>query len=407
MAMLVTSASVEKPILIMAMPRIYLDHNATAPLRPEAREAVIAALDLVGNASAVHGEGRAARAVVEAARRNVARLVGAEDRDIIFTSGATEALNTVLTPHWQDGNERRPLDALLVSATEHASVLKGHRFPVGAVDVLPVVGDGRIDPAALTEALARRKGQRVMLALQTANNETGVLQPVAEAARLVHDAGGLLMVDAVQTAGKLPVDLAELGADLLVVSSHKLGGPSGAGALVRTRESLHLAEPLLRGGGQEKSYRAGTAAIPAIAGFGAAAAAALADLGDDAARLATLCDQLEAGLKAIAPDFVVFGEGAPRLPNTVAFAVPGLSSETVVMALDLAGLAVSSGSACASGKVAGSHVLAAMGVAPELARGLIRVSLGWSTTRDDITNALDIFDRALSSLRIKARERAA
>lgn len=390
----------------MTMQRIYLDHNATAPLRPEARAAVVAALDLVGNASAIHAEGRAARAVVEAAREKIAALVGGEAKTVTFTSGATEALNLALTPQWQDA-DGRPVDVLLAAATEHSAVLKGHRFAPDAVEIIPVHRDGRIDLDALDAALARHTGQKVMLALQSANNETGVLQPVADAAERVHAAGGLVLVDAVQSAGKMTVDMAALGADLLVISGHKLGGPAGIGALVRVREALHLADPMLRGGGQEKGFRAGTANIPGIAGFGAAAEAAAATLDDEAARLASLCDRLEAGLKAIAPDFTVFGEGAPRLPNTVAFAIPGVTSEVALMALDLAGVAVSSGSACSSGKVAGSHVLAAMGVEPERAKGLLRVSLGWPTTDEELGKALDVLDRTLSTLRIRARERAA
>ncbi len=390
----------------MTMQRIYLDHNATAPLRPEARAAVVAALDLVGNASAIHAEGRAARALVEAAREKIAALVGGEAKTVTFTSGATEALNLALTPQWQDA-DGRPVDVLLAAATEHSAVLKGHRFAPDAVEIIPVHRDGRIDLDALDAALARHTGRKVMLALQSANNETGVLQPVADAAERVHAAGGLVLVDAVQSAGKMTVDMAALGADLLVISGHKLGGPAGIGALVRVHEALHLADPILRGGGQEKGFRAGTANIPGIAGFGAAAEAAAATLDDEAARLASLCDRLEAGLKAIAPDFTVFGEGAPRLPNTVAFAIPGVTSEVALMALDLAGVAVSSGSACSSGKVAGSHVLAAMGVEPERAKGLLRVSLGWPTTDEELGKALDVLDRTLSTLRIRARERAA
>jgi cysteine desulfurase len=407
MARLVTSTSVKNRFSIMTMPRIYFDHNATVPLRPEARVAMIQALDLVGNASAIHAEGRATRSAVERAREAVARVTGAEAKNVTFTSGATEAVNLGLTPHWQDGAEKRPLDALLVAATEHSVVLKGHRFAPDCVEILPVGTDGRLLLEALDEALERRAGQRIMLALQSANNETGVLQPVADAARRVHAARGLVLVDAVQSAGKMSLDIAALGADIMVISAHKIGGPTGVGAMVRAREGLHLTAPMLRGGGQEKGFRAGTANAPGILGFGAAVIAASEQLQEEAARLASLCDRLEAGLKDIVPDFVVFGEGAPRLPNTVAFAVPGMTSETVLMMLDLAGLAVSAGSACSSGKVAGSHVLAAMGVEDHLARGLIRISLGWSTTEDEVTRALTILDRELSTLRHKARERAA
>ncbi|GGE43869.1 cysteine desulfurase [Agaricicola taiwanensis] len=391
----------------MASPRIYFDHNATALLRPEARVAMIAALDMPGNASAIHAEGRIARGAAERAREAVASLCGAEAKNVTFTSGATEALSLALSPHWQDGAEKPPLDALLISATEHSAALQGHRFPAEAVEVLPVARDGRIELDALDEALARRPGQRIMVALQTANNETGVLQPIGDVAARVHAVGGLMAVDAVQSAGKMTLDIRAMGADLLIVSAHKIGGPSGVGALIRIREALHLTEPMLRGGGQEKGLRAGTANVTGIVGFGAAAEAAAQQIEYEAAQLASFCDRLEIGLKDIAPDFVVFGEGAPRLPNTVAFAVPGISSETALMALDLAGLAVSAGSACSSGKVQISHVLDAMGVDPQLARGLIRISLGWSTTEEEVRHALAILDRELSILRVRAQGRAA
>lgn len=391
----------------MAMPRIYLDYNATAVLRPQARAAMISALDLVGNTSAVHAEGRAARAVVERAREAVARMAGAEAKNVTFTSGATEALNLALTPHWHDDARREPLDGLLLVATEHAAVMKGHRFDTAVTEILPVGHDGRLDLMALDQVLERWAGKRVMLAIQTANNETGVLQPVAEAAARIHAAGGIVLVDAVQSAGKMTLDMAGLNADILVVSAHKIGGPSGVGALIRAREALHLAQPMIKGGGQEKGTRAGTVNVPGIAGFGAAALAAVADIEDEAARLASFCDRIESGLADIAPDFTVFGEGAPRLPNTVSFAIPGITSETALMTLDLAGLAVSAGSACSSGKVGVSHVLTAMGVPTELARGVIRISLGWSTTEEEVRETLAILDRALSTLRSKARERAA
>ena len=380
----------------MPQSRLYLDHNATSPLRPEAADAVAAALRLPGNASSIHAEGRAARAVIEAARAQVAALVGARAKNVVFTSGGTEAANLALTPGFSRAGSPRPV-RLLVGATEHACVLQGHRFEAAAVTRIACGPDGAIDLAALRAALA--KGGPAMLALQAANNETGLLQPVAEAATLVHAVGGVVVCDAVQFCGKLPCDIGALGADALFLSAHKFGGPKGAGALVFAADSLHLAEPLLRGGGQERGLRAGTENIAAIAGFGAAAGAAAFGLAAQAAMQASLRAALEAGIRAAAPDAVFFGEEAARLPNTASFAIPGVRAETLLIALDLAGVAASSGSACSSGKVAPSHVLAAMGVAPELASGALRLSTGWSTTAAEAANFGERFAAVIQRLR--------
>lgn len=355
----------------MSQERIYLDHNATAPLLPAARAAMVAAMDLPGNASSVHAEGRAARAVIEQARGAVAKLLGVRLRDITFTSGGTEAANLVLSPALSDGG--KPLTRLFVAAGEHACVLQGHRFLEEAVRIVPLDGTGRIDLAALKAMLEEAEGERVLLALQVANNETGVIQPVAEAASLVHEAGGLVVCDAVQAAGRIP--LTGLGADALLISAHKIGGPKGMGALAFANIRLHMnGAVLVKGGGQEKGLRAGTENVAGIAGFGAAAEAAQAGL----AAVAGLCrlrDRLEADLAKRLPEVVVFGQGAERLPQTSAFALAGVSAETLLIALDLAGFAVSSGSACSSGKVQPSHVLLAMGVAGDLAKGAL--SVGW------------------------------
>ena len=365
--------------------RVYLDWNATAPLRPEARAAVSVALDLVGNPSSVHGEGRAARRVVEQARSAVANLLGAEAAAVIFTSGGTEANVLALTPAIEVGGDKTPCSRLLVSAIEHPSVRAGGRFPAGAVEEIPVTAAGTVDLNALEQRLSGLAGAgRVLVSLMHANNETGVVQPVAAAAELVHAAGGLLHVDAVQSAGKIPCDIKALGADLMTLSAHKLGGPKGVGALVVGRAGLHVGHPLLKGGGQERGARAGTENVPGIAGFGAAAEAAARTLGADAASMSSLRDALEAGLKAVSPDAVIFGSEVERLPNTMLVAVPGLKAETALIALDLDGVAVSSGAACSSGKVTPSHVLAAMGVGAGLARGAIRVSLGPATTANEI-----------------------
>ena len=339
--------------------RAYFDWNATAPLREEARAAMVAALELTGNASSVHAEGRAARRLVEEAREKVASLVGAEARNVIFTSGATEANMLALTPSISTAGEIARRDRLFVSAIEHPSVRSGGRFPAELVEELPVTGDGLVDLHALRKAIAG--ATRPLVSVMLANNETGVIEPIREIADIVHAANGVLHVDAVQGPGRIDCRIGDLGADLMSLSAHKLGGPQGAGALIRRGDS-HIAEPLIKGGGQERGARAGTENVAAIAGFGAAAAMAANQA--DAARMTALRDRLEAGIKAATPQAVIFGAGAPRLPNTTLFAVPGIKAETAIIAFDLNGIAVSSGSACSSGKVQASHVLAAMGVEP-------------------------------------------
>jgi cysteine desulfurase len=375
-------------------PRSYLDWAASAPLRPVAREAICEALALSGNPSSVHAEGRQARAAVEAARTAVAALVGAPSAEVVFTSGATEANATALSPGLCAGGE--PL--LLVSAVEHPSVAAGGRFRPEEVAVVPVDGDGVVRLDRLAEMLEQEsaRGQRPLVSLMLANNETGVVQPVGEAARLVHAAGGLIHVDAVQAAGRMPVAMEALGADLLSLSSHKIGGPKGVGALV-LRPGLSV-PPLLTGGGQERRRRAGTEAVPMIAGFGAAAAAAIDDL-EEIQRCSALRDWLEADLDTMCGATVVFGRNASRLPTTSCFAVAGIPAETAVIALDLDGVAVSSGAACSSGKVAASAVLSAMGVPGELARGAIRVSLGWETQEDDVARFLAAWRKLVARLR--------
>jgi len=374
--------------------RAYFDWNATAPLRQEARAVMVTTLGLTGNASSVHAEGRAARRLVEAAREQVAGLVGAEAKNVTFTSGATEANMLALTPAIEIGGRKSLRDRLFISAIEHPSVRSGGRFPADAVEELPVTGAGVVDLHALRSAIAR--AERPFVSVMLANNETGVIQPIADIAAIVHTANGVLHVDAVQGPGRVACRIGELGADLMSLSAHKLGGPQGAGALV-SRGDIHIGEPLIKGGGQERSQRAGTENVAAIAGFGAAAAVAANQA--DAARMAGSRDRLEAGIKAILPEALIFGESAPRLPNTTLFAVPGMKAETAIISFDLNGIAVSSGSACSSGKVQASHVLAAMGVEPSLAQGAVRVSLGWSTSESDIENLLNALTKVVSSLR--------
>ncbi len=352
----------------------YLDANATEPLRPEARAAAIAALDVIGNPSSVHAEGRAARRVLEGAREAIGRRFG--PGAVVFTAGGTEA-NALAIRGLAAGRR------LLVGATEHPSVLAA----ASGATILPVDGQGRIGLEALESAL---RDSPALVCLMAANNETGVLHPIAEAAALCRVAGALLHVDAVQAAGR--VTLPE-GGDSLAFSGHKLGGPKGAGALL-LRGGAEPA-PLIPGGGQERGRRGGTEPLPAIAGMAAAAEAPAADL-------APLRDVLEARLRALAPEVVIAGDGAPRLPNTSCIALPGAAAETQVIALDLAGVRVSAGAACSSGKVARSHVLTAMGCS-ELAGCAIRVSLPWGATAADVER----FVEAWAAMRARLSRRAA
>lgn len=376
----------------MAATRLYLDWNATAPLHPAARDAMLHALDLYGNPNSVHGEGRATRAAIEAARRQVAGLTGAEPAHVVFTSGATEAANMVLTPEFRMGRTPMSIGRLYVSAIEHPAVREGGRFAKDRISEVPVTPDGIVDLAALETMLAAydRADGLPMVAIMLANNETGILQPVTEAAKLVHAVGGLFVVDAVQAAGRVRLDINELGADFLIVSSHKIGGPKGAGALISRGEIL-MPKPLIHGGGQEKGHRSGTENALAVIGFGAAAAAAAADFDSRNAAAARLRDRLEDGMKFAAPDVIIHGEAGARVPNTSFFTLPGLKSETGQIAFDLEGVAISAGSACSSGKVGESHVLSAMGCDPKL--GALRISLGFTTTEEDVDRAIAAFAR--------------
>ncbi len=385
--------------------RIYLDWNATAPLRPDARAAMSAALDQVGNPSSVHHEGRAARRLIEQARERVAALVGAEPRNVVFTSGGTEANMMALSPALESSENKGGFDRLMISAVEHVSVREGGSFTSHHVEEIPVNGDGVVDMGALERRLSelqRQDARPLLVSIMAANNETGVIQPVEAAAAVVHAAGGLLHVDAVQVAGRIPFDIGSSGADLMTVSAHKLGGPQGVGALIKRSVTLHLAEPLLRGGGQERGARAGTENVAGIAGFGAAAASALVTMAADGEQMRSLRDRLEAGL-AGGPT-VVFGQNAARLPNTSLFAAPGLRAETALINFDLMGFAVSSGSACSSGKVAASHVLAAMGVPGNLSSGAIRLSIGPATRENEIDLFLKAWMKLLAGLS-KGRKR--
>ncbi|MDA9506693.1 cysteine desulfurase [Bradyrhizobium sp. CCBAU 11386] len=373
--------------------RVYLDWNATTPLRAEARAAMVAAYDLVGNPSSVHAEGREARRLVEEARSTLASAVGALPRNVVFTSAGTEANALALSPGLR-GRSGGPVERLLVSAVEHASVLAGGRFPADKVGHVRVTRAGVVDLDHLKALL--KDGPPALVSIMAANNETGALQPVAKAARIVHDTGGLLHVDAIQALGKIAFNINAVDADLATFSAHKIGGPKGVGALV-VAEGLAGLEPVLRGGGQELNRRAGTENVAGIAGFGAAVKAALQALPEDAKRMATLRDRLENGIRAIA-GATIFSDNTGRLPNTILFTAPGLKAETAVIGFDLEGIAVSSGSACSSGKVQLSHVLSAMGFDPTVAQGAVRLSLGWSTEPDDINRALEAWRKLGNTL---------
>ena len=373
--------------------RVYFDWNATTPLRPEAKAAMAAAWDLSGNPSSVHAEGRHARRLVEQARAAIAAAVGGLARNVVFTSGGTEANALALTPGLRR-TSGPAVERLLVSAVEHASVLAGGRFPADAIGTVGVTRAGVLDLDQLSATLAA--GPPALVSLMLANNETGALQPVAEAVELVHASGGVLHVDAIQALGKIPVDIRAFAADLVTVSAHKIGGPKGAGAVILA-DGVSGLEPLLRGGGQELGRRAGTENVAGIAGFAAAAKAAMAALGEDASRLEGLRDRLERGLRQ-SPGIIVFSDDVKRLPNTTLFTAPGLKAETAVIGFDLAGIAVSSGSACSSGKVQPSHVLEAMGFGADLAQGAVRLSLGWSTSGAEVDRCLEAWRKLSGTL---------
>lgn len=373
--------------------RVYLDWNATTPLRREAREAMAAALDVCGNPSSVHAEGRKARRLIEDARLALAEAVGALPRNVVFTSGGTEANALALAPGLRRGSGV-PVQRLLVSAIEHASVLAGGRFHAEEIRTIGVNRSGLIDLERLRAAL--QDGPPALVSVMLANNETGAVQPVSAVSTIVHAAGGLLHVDAIQGFGKIPMDIKAIGADLVTLSGHKVGGPKGVGAIALADGVAGL-EPLLRGGGQERGRRAGTEDVAGIAGFGAAAKAAMGALEGDGGHLEQLRNRLESGLRQT-PGMMVFSDDVPRLPNTTLFAVPGLKAETAVIGFDLEGIAVSSGSACSSGKVQPSHVLQAMGFGRELAEAAVRLSLGWSTTSDDVEGCLQAWRKLAGTL---------
>ncbi len=381
--------------------RVYLDWNATAPMRPEAKAAMLQAMDLQGNPSSIHAEGRAARKIIEDARANIAKALGARSADVVFTSGGTEANALALMPGLR--RDRDVATRLIVSAIEHSSVRSGGRFPVEDIQTAPVKSSGVVDLERLQGLLA--DGTPALVSVMLANNETGAIQPIAEIAELVHAAHGILHVDAVQGFGKIGIDINALNIDLLSVSAHKIGGAKGTGALVLT-ERLAGFEPLIAAGGQEKGRRGGTENLPGIAAFGAAVAAHLETGAAAMARMQKLRTKFEAGLRAVTPELIIFSSDVPRVPNTTLFAAPGMKAETAVIAFDLEGMAVSSGSACSSGKVHASPVLTAMGVKPEMAQGAVRLSLGWDTTEAEIQYLLEAWI-SLSNVLVKGTDAVA
>ena len=359
---------------------------------------MLAALDVDANASSVHGDGREARRIVEQARRDVAKLVNARPEHVVFTSGATEAASMLLSPQWMMGRSPLRIGRLVVCTADHPCFLSGGRFDPAMISMVGVDSNGIVDLIGLEALLASHDREQglMLVAIHAANNETGVIQPVAEIARLARAHGAVLVIDAVQAAGRVPIDISDGWGDFIILSAHKIGGPKGAGAVVGVSD-LMMPAPLVRGGGQEKGHRAGTENVAAIAGFGAAAQLALAGLADiEAVRI--MRDAFEAALLELAPDAIIFGCKAERLANTLFFAIPDVKAETAQIAFDLAGVSLSAGSACSSGKVGPSHVLKAMGVAGD--QGALRVSIGVATTNI----GLEAFKQALAGM---MRRRAA
>ncbi|MGN6766250.1 MAG: cysteine desulfurase family protein [Rhizobiaceae bacterium] len=375
----------------MAKSRAYLDWNASAPISDAARGAMLAALDLAANASSVHAEGRAARHLIDEARGDVAALVGAKAENVVFTSGATEAAATLLMPRYRMGRSPLAVSRVYVLATDHPCVLCGGQFPADKLMAIGVDENGVVDIPALRDALARHDKSEglALVAMHVANNETGVIQPIAEIGKVAHEVGAIVVFDAAQAAGRIPLDISDGSADFLILSSHKLGGPKGAGAIVAA-SGLMMPAPLLPGGGQEHGHRAGTENVAAIAGFGAAAREARAAVADSSA-LRAMRDAIGAEILRLAPDAIFYGMGAERLPNTIYFSLPGLKAETAQIAFDLAGVALSAGSACSSGRVGPSHVLKAMGHDGE---GGLRVSIGSRTSASE----LELFRTALAGI---------
>ena len=388
--------------------RTYLDHNATSPLRQRVRETMIRAMEMVGNASAVHREGRQARALIERSREKIAALVGVEARDVMFTSGGTEANMTALSPGLVARERKDRKRALcFVSDVEHPSVHKGGRFAPEQLRHIPVTSSGVVDLDGFIDLLERHHisvrtvgegAPPFLVSVMLANNETGAIQPVTEIAGLVLERGGLMHCDGVQALGRMPFDLASLGADLVTIAAHKIGGPKGVGALIGPGLDRVLNDPLLRGGGQESNRRAGTENIVSIAGFAAAAEIACEELADRE-MVRFLRDRVESRLKAAHPDMIVFAQDTDRLDNTSLMAIPGVLAEKLIIALDLEGIAISAGSACSSGKVKSSPVLKAMGVCEDIAKCAFRISFGPQNWMNDVDRLVKAITKTVKRVR--------
>lgn len=386
----------------MVKHRIYLDYNATAPIRPAAKLALINALEQVGNASSIHQEGRKARGLIETARDQVASLINAQSKEITFTSGGTESNNLVLASDLGALGNKQPLAATLLSATEHPSLIKAQQLSRRPVELINVDENGLLDLThleSLLKAWQQKSDLPVLVSVMLVNNETGIIQPMAKIATLVHQYGGYIHADAIQALGKIDIDFENMKVDLLSLSSHKIGGALGAGALV-IRLGM-LVDSYIKGGGQELGLRAGTENIPAISSFGAAAAECTVEL-KNPSQYKQIQEEVEAKITAISPDAVIFGQNAPRVDSTICFAISGLTAERALMSLDLAGIAISSGSACSSGKVSQSHVLKAMGIEDELALCALRLSFGWNTKLHELDDFIEEYTKIYH--RMLARE---
>lgn len=371
--------------------RVYMDYNATAPLLQGARDAMLLSMEELGNPSSVHKEGQQARRIINTARDQLANLCSAEAAHITFTSGATEAATHLLTPRYKMGRSGLNISKLYVSAVEHPCLLTGGRFSAEDVVVIGVDAHGRINLDELeTQLSGHDQSQGLpMLALQAANNETGVLQPIRDAVACARSHNALVVIDAVQLLGKKPISIAEMDADFLIVSSHKIGGPKGVGAIISKGEIL-MPSPLIVGGGHEKGHRAGTENLIGISGFGAACEVALKNL-HVFLDIGNKRDQLEQKMQNLASDLVIHGKGVERIDNTTCFTLPGMKSETMQIAFDMEGIAASSGSACSSGKVSESHVLVAMNA--DAHSGALRVSMGPKTSDEDVERFLQVFEK--------------
>ncbi len=369
--------------------RTYLDHNATTPLRPQAREAMMAALDMGGNPSSIHAEGRAARALVEKSRKTIADALGVIPAMVVFTGVGTEANNAAI--------KGAQVDRIIISDVEHSCVLEAARATGKPVEIIPVDDNGVIALEILAATLASSHEDtfapsgKALVSVMLANNETGVIQPVAEVAELTSRFGGVFHTDAVQALGKIPVNFDLLGVDMMTLSSHKVGGPQGVGALIM-RDGVTL-DKYIHGGGQELGRRGGTENVAGIAGFAAAVEAALEDNTKKQIEIKALRDLFESKLQAVSPDVTIFGQGVGRLPNTSYIALEGLKAQTTLINLDLEGIAVSTGSACSSGKVTGSRVLKSMGVEEGLRESALRISFGWTSTEKDVEKFIEIWQQ--------------